>query len=155
MLFSMSIICGWLKNHSLFAFAAKLPIVMGPEILRAEIVPAGVVLDQGKDEFRAQILVAMSLVVCEQGIIREIEDGLELRAGHRKGVQRGMDVAAGSAELRLLPDLIDVQDNDLGLTDAKRIAHHPVGNGNREVVVGKIIGGDAVIRPQLHGIEGT
>ena len=64
-----------------------------------------------------------------------------------------MHFAAGSAELRLLPDLIDVQDNDLGLTNGKRIAHHPVGNGNREVVVGQIIGGNAVIRPQLHGIE--
>ena len=137
------------------AFAAKLLIVMGLQILRREIVPARVVLDERKDELRAQIPVALPLVVCKQGIIREVEDCLELCTGHRKGVQRGMHFAAGSAELRLLPDLIDVQDNDLGLTNGKRIAHHPVGNGNREVVVGQIIGGDAVIRPQLHGIEGT
>ena len=135
------------------AFAAKLLIVAGLQILRREIVPARVVLDERKDELRAQIPVALSLVVRKQGIVREVEDCLELCAGHRKGVQRGMHFAAGRAELRLLPDLIDVQDNDLGLTNGQRIAHHPVGNGDREVVVGQIIGGDAVIRPQLHGIE--
>ena len=64
-----------------------------------------------------------------------------------------MYITAGLTELCMLPYLIDVQNNDLRRAIGERLAHYPIGCGNREIVVGHIIRCNAVILPQLHGID--